>query len=195
MDDTLLAENAPKSPSEGPRSASRLALVAAVARNGVIGSDNRMPWHLPEELKRFRALTTGHRIIMGRKTWESLGRPLPGRDNVIVSRNTALRAPGCRVVGSVVAALADCALPEPMFCIGGAELYRITLPLADEIYLTEIDADFPGDTVMPRIAPAEWRETARQPVTDPATGLRYAFVHFARIKAPAGLAFGHTIPT
>ena len=194
MDDTLLAENPPRPPGEGRHPASRLALVAAVARNGVIGANNRMPWHLPAELKRFRALTMGHRVIMGRKTWESLGRPLPGRDNMIVSRNEALVAPGCKVVASLAAALADCALPEPMFCIGGAELYRMALPLADEIHLTEIDADFSGDTVMPPIVPAEWRETGREAVTDPATGLRYAFVHFIRIRAPAGLACGNTIP-
>jgi dihydrofolate reductase len=194
MDDTLLAENPPRPPGEGRHPASRLALVAAVARNGVIGANNRMPWHLPAELKRFRALTLGHRIIMGRKTWESLGRPLPGRDNMIVSRNEALVAPGCKVVASLAAALADCALPEPMFCIGGAELYRMALPLADEIHLTEIDADFPGDTVMPSISPAEWRETAREPVTDPATGLHYAFVHYVRIKAPADLVCARIAP-
>lgn len=181
MDDTLLAESSPRPPSEGGEPALRLALVAAVARNGVIGANNRMPWHLPAELRHFRTLTIGHRIIMGRKTWESLGRPLPGRENVIVSRNAALVAPGCKVVASLAAALRDCALPDPMFCIGGAELYRMALPLADEIHLTEIDADFPGDTVIPSISPAEWREIAREPVTDPATGTHYAFVHYVRI--------------
>ena len=181
-------------PREAGKPASRLALVAAVARNGVIGANNRMPWHLPAELRHFRTLTMGHRVIMGRKTWESLGRPLPGRENVIVSRNAALVAPGCRVATSLAAALRDCTLPEPMFGIGGAELYRIALPLADEIHLTEIDADFPGDTVMPEIAPLEWRETGRDPVTDPATGLRYAFVRYARIRAAAALVGAHRAP-
>jgi dihydrofolate reductase len=188
MDDTLLAENSPRSPADRGGPATRLAVVAAVARNGVIGAGNRMPWHLPAELKHFRSLTLGHRIVMGRKTWESLGRPLAGRENVIVSRNTALVAPGCRVVSSLVEALSDCALPDPMFCIGGAELYKIALPRADEIHLTEIDVDFPGDTMMPPLSPEDWRETAREPVTDPATGTRYAFVHYVRIKAPVGLA-------
>jgi len=160
----------------------------------VIGAGNRMPWHLPAELRRFRALTGGHRIIMGRKTWESLGRALPDRENVIVSRNAALVAPGCRVVPSLAAALLDCALPEPMFCIGGAELYRLALPLADEIYLTEIDADFPGDATMPPIPSAEWRETAREPVADPATGIHYAFVRFVRIRAPSELVRARVAP-
>ena len=173
----------------------RLSLVAAVARNGVIGANNRMPWHLPAELRHFRALTMGHRVIMGRKTWESLGRPLPGRENVIVSRNPALAAPGCSVVASLSAALSDCALPEPMFCIGGAQLYKLALPLADEIHLTEIDADFPGDTKMPPILPAEWRETLREPVIDPGTGVQYAFVRYNRIKAQAGPAGRRDFPT
>jgi dihydrofolate reductase len=194
MDDTLLAENSPRLPSAGCEPASHLALVAAVARNGVIGANNRMPWHLPAELKHFRALTMGHRIIMGRKTWESLGRPLPARENVIVSRNAALVAPGCKVAASLDAALRDCTFPDPIFCIGGAELYRMALPLADEIHLTEIDADFPGDTVMPLISPTEWRETAREPVTDAASGLRYAFVHYVRINAHADLVRASIAP-
>lgn len=165
----------------------RLALIAAVARNRVIGANNRMPWHLSGELKHFRALTTGHRIIMGRKTWESLGRPLPDRENVIVSRDSTLAAPGCTVVPSLAAALAvklhESALPDPAFCIGGAELYRAALPLADELFLTEIDADFAGDTLMPDIDRADWREIAREPSTDVATGIRYAYVHYVRAKS------------
>ena len=153
----------------------------------MIGADNRLPWRLPADLKHFRALTLGHRVVMGRKTWESLGHPLPGRENVIVSRNAALHAPGCIVAGSLAAALSECTLPEPIFCIGGAELYKLALPIADEIHLTEIDADFPGDTAMPPISPAEWRATRREPVTDPATGLRYAFLRYVRIKAPVDL--------
>ena len=180
MDDTLLAAISPRAPDAERLSAPRLALVAAVARNGVIGANNRMPWHLAGELRHFRTLTTGHRIVMGRKTWESLGRPLPDRENVIVSRDAALVAPGCRVVASLADALADCALPDPIFCIGGAELYRAALPLADELHLTEIDADFQGDTLMPAIPRAEWREIARQPANDAATGVNYAFVHYVR---------------
>ena len=185
MDDTLLAADSPRTPGAGAGPASRLSVIAAVARNGVIGAGNRMPWHLPADLRHFRALTMGHRIIMGRKTWESLGRPLPGRENVIVSRNAGLVAPGCQVVPSLAAALAGSALPPPMFCVGGAALYRIALPLADAAHLTEIDADFAGDTKMPPLAPGEWREIAREPGTDAATGISFAFVTYARIRAPA----------
>jgi len=188
MDDTLLAETSPRTDADAPGRGARLAIIAAVAANGVIGAGNRMPWHLSADLKRFRALTTGHRIVMGRKTWQSLGRPLPGRDNVIVSRDPALAAPGCRVVASFDEALRGNPLPGPIFCIGGAQLYRIALPRADEIYLTEINADFDGDTMMPPIPRDEWRETAREPMLDPASGLRYAFVHLQRIPAPAALA-------
>ena len=146
-----------------------------------------MPWHLSPDLKHFRALTIGHRVIMGRKTWESLGRPLAGRDNVIVTRNRSLVAPGCIVVHSLEAALLDDPLPAPAFCIGGAELYAQALPVAGEIHLTEIDADFSGDATMPPIPPAEWREDAREWAVDQATGLRYAFVHLTRIAAPVAL--------
>ena len=182
MDDTLLDARSPRAQGAERLRVPRLALVAAVARNGVIGANNRMPWHLTGELRHFRALTTGHRIVMGRKTWASLGRPLPKRENVIVSRDASLVAPGCRVVASLADALADCALPDPIFCIGGAELYRAALPLADEIHLTEIDADFHGDTLMPAIPRDEWREIARTPASDAATGVNYAFVHYVRAR-------------
>jgi dihydrofolate reductase len=173
----------------------RLSLIVAVARNRVIGAGNRMPWHLSADLRRFRALTTGHRIIMGRKTWESLGKPLPGRENVIVSRNAQLAAPGCIVVGSLDAAMQGSTLPPPLFCIGGAEIYAAALPLADEIWLTEIDADFEGDATMPELPQDEWRETAREPAVDPASGLRYAFVHLQRAQHMGALQSGRTPPT
>ena len=160
----------------------KVALIAAVARNGVIGAANAMPWRLPADLRHFRALTIGHRIVMGRKTWESLGRPLPGRENVIVSRNRKLDAPGCRVVPTLEEALCSPTLPLPVFCIGGALLYELAIPSADAIYLTEIDADFAGDTTMPPIAWNEWRESSRITGADPQTGLHYAFVHYLRIR-------------
>ncbi len=160
-----------------------LTLIAAVARNGVIGQDNRLPWHLPADLKHFKALTTGHAVIMGRKTWESLPekfRPLPGRPNIVVTRNEAYRAEGAVVVGSLPAALAAAASDEA-FVIGGAELYKAALPLADRLQLTEIDADYAGDTWFPPRDPQQWRETARDAHTDDA-GLGYAFVSYERIK-------------
>ena len=158
-----------------------LTLIAAVARNGVIGQDNRLPWHLPADLKHFKALTTGHAVIMGRKTWESLPekfRPLPGRQNIVVTRNAGYAAEGAVVVGSLPAALAAAAGDEA-FVIGGAELYQAALPLAARLQLTEIDADYAGDTWFPPRDPQQWRETARDAQHDE-TGLGYAFVTYER---------------
>jgi dihydrofolate reductase len=158
-----------------------LALIAAVARNGVIGADNALPWKLPADLARFRALTTGHAIFMGRRTWESLGRPLPARQNIVVTRTTGYRADGALVVPSIDAALAVSTMPPPVFCIGGGALYRAVLPRADALYLTEIDRDYEGDTTFPPIDRREWRETERQAQAGVATdGVAYAFVTYRR---------------
>lgn len=140
-----------------------------------------MPWHLPADLRHFRALTEGHSVIMGRKTYESMGRPLPNRQNIVITRNPALALPGCTMARSIADALARCTLPEPAFCIGGAEIYRQALPLAHEIRLTEIDADISGDTLLPGILRAEWREAGRDTAVDPSSGLGYSFVHLLRI--------------
>ncbi len=158
-----------------------LTLIAAVARHGVIGMDNRLPWHLPADLKHFKELTTGHAVIMGRKTWESLPakfRPLPGRRNIVVTRNDSFRAEGATVCTSLPDAIAA-ASGDEAFVIGGAELYRAALPLADRLQLTEIDADYQGDTWFPLIDPGQWRETARETHGD-AAGPAYAFVTYQR---------------
>lgn len=157
----------------------RLTLIAAVARNGVIGNDNALPWRLPEDLKRFKELTLGHPIIMGRKTWASLGRPLPGRRNIVISRDPDFKAPGGIVVASLAAALAACADASEAFVIGGAEIYALALPEAQCLRLTEIDRDFPGDTHFPGFDPAAWRETERKSHRA-ADGLDYAFVTYQR---------------
>ena len=160
-----------------------LSLIAAIARNGVIGIDNHLPWHLPADLKHFKALTTGNTVIMGRKTWDSLPakfRPLPGRRNIVVTRNAAFRAEGADVAASLPAAVA-LAESNVAFVIGGAELYRAALPLADRLELTEIDADYAGDTWFPLRDPNEWRESAREAHADPA-GPGYAFVSYERIR-------------
>ena len=160
----------------------RLSLIVAVARNGVIGKDNRLPWRIPEDLKRFRALTMGHHIIMGRRTWESIGRPLPGRTSVVVTRNRDYVATGALVVHSLEDALAQCTGDEAVFVIGGAEIYANALPLAERIYLTRIHADYAGDTFFPSLAQEQWREASRgaalasEPV-QPA----YEFVVLARL--------------
>ena len=158
-----------------------LTLIAAVARNGVIGKDNCLPWHLPADLKHFKELTTGHTVIMGRKTWESLPakfRPLPGRRNIVVTRNGDFHAEGATVSTSRADAIAA-ANSDEAFVIGGAELYAAALPLADRLQLTEIDAAYEGDTWFPAIDKSVWRESAREAHRDEA-GLGYAFVTYLK---------------
>jgi dihydrofolate reductase len=163
--------------------ATLLTLIAAVARNGVIGIGNRLPWHLPADLKHFKALTTGHTVIMGRKTWESLPakfRPLPGRRNIVVTRNAGYQAEGAVVTNSLPAALAAAESGEA-FVIGGAELYVAAMPLANRLQLTEIEASIEGDTWFPAIDHRQWQEVARETHRDEA-GLNYAFVTYQRGK-------------
>lgn len=159
-----------------------LSLIAAVARNGVIGIDNTLPWHLPEDLKRFRALTTGHHIIMGRRTYESINRLLPDRTTVIVTRNADYQVAGALVANSLQHAVELCKSDEEAFLIGGAELFRDGLRLGDRIYLTEIDADFEGDVFMPPVNPTEWREVSRERHSS-GQGWDYSYITFERIKA------------
>jgi len=135
-----------------------ISIIVAVAENNVIGANNQLIWHLSDDLKRFKALTTGHSIIMGRKTFESIGRPLPKRHNIVVSRNTNLQIDGCTVVSSLQDAIALCAQDDVAFVIGGGELYRQALPLANKLYLTKVHKSFEGDTFFPKIDMDEWRE-------------------------------------
>lgn len=155
-----------------------VSLIAALAANGVIGANNALPWRLPEDLKHFRALTLGHPVIMGRKTWESLGKPLAGRRNLVVSRDPNFPAPGAEVFASLAAALAACGDGE-IFVIGGAMLYREALPFADRLHLTEIARDFEGDTRFPDFDKSQWRETARE-MRNSDQGFDYAFVTYER---------------
>lgn len=127
-----------------------LSLIVAMSRNRVIGHQNQLPWHLPEDLKHFKATTMGNPIIMGRKTFESIGRPLPGRENIVVTRNPAYREEGVIVVHSLAEAIKACG-DRDAFVIGGAQLYQDALPLADRLYVTLIDQDFAGDTYFPEI--------------------------------------------
>jgi len=159
-----------------------IAIIVAVARNGVIGVDNRLPWRLPEDLKRFRALTTGHAVVMGRRTWESLNRALPDRQNIVVTRNRAYRAEGAEIAHSLAEALARATRPAPVFCIGGGSLYREALPLADTMYVTEIDHSFAGDASFPPWNRGQWREIARDARrSERPEGFDYAFVTYRRI--------------
>lgn len=157
----------------------RLSLIAAVAANGVIGADNALPWRLPEDLKRFKALTLGHPVIMGRKTFESIGKPLPGRTTVIVTRDSGYRVEGCLTATSIDAAIAACAGEPEIFFVGGAELYAQVLPRADRLYLTEIQADYAGDAWFPAFDRDAWEETARDRRVNP-DGLGYDFVTYRR---------------
>ena len=158
---------------------STLSLIAAMANDRIIGRDNTLPWHLPEDLKHFKATTLGKPVIMGRKTWESLGRPLPGRRNLVVSRNAGYVATGGELAGSLEAALAATADVEEVFVIGGADLYRQALPLAQRLYLTEIAGDYAGDARFPEFPASEWREAAREAHVS-STGIHYAFVNYQR---------------
>jgi dihydrofolate reductase len=157
-------------------------LIAAVARNGVIGADNRLPWRLPADLRRFRELTTGHSVIMGRRTWESIGKPLPGRQNIVVTRASAGSATDVAFARSLDAALELADRPEPVFVIGGEALFREALPRADVLYLTEIGCDFTGDARFPDFDRSLWREAARsaQERADPPDTFAYDFVTFER---------------
>ena len=162
----------------------RLALIAAVAANGVIGRDGTLPWRLPEDLRRFRALTMGHAIIMGRRTWESLPHALPGRQNIVVTHRSGYRAPGASVAASLDDALAQVAYPPPPFVIGGGELYRAALPRARTAFVTEIARAFDGDATFPPLDPTQWREVAREPhALEGDHGYDYAFVTYERARS------------
>lgn len=144
-----------------------ISLIAALTRNHVIGHHNRLPWHLPDDMKYFMQKTKGHPVIMGRRNYESIPekfRPLPNRTNIVITRQRQLHAPGCAIVHSLDDALGLARLkkPDEIFVIGGAEIYRLALPLADRLYLTEIAANVEGDTYFPAMNAMEWREISRE---------------------------------
>jgi dihydrofolate reductase len=158
----------------------RVYLVAAVAANGIIGANGKLPWHIPEELKHFKQLTLGHPVIMGRRTWESLKGPLPQRENIVVTRQAGYDAPGAAVASSLDAALAMC-IGEPVaFVIGGTQLFEESLPLAAGLVLTEIQRDYEGDTWFPKWDRKQWKETQREAHTA-ASGVRFDFVLYERV--------------
>lgn len=140
----------------------RLNLIVAMARNRTIGRNNQLPWQLPEDLQFFKRTTLGHPIIMGRNTYESIGRPLPGRRNIVVSRQPQYQANGCEVVSSLPDALALCQDQDNLFVIGGSQLYALALPLADRLYITEIKQDIQGDAYFPAFEHLGFCETQRE---------------------------------
>ncbi len=139
----------------------KLSIVVAMAANHVIGRDKKLPWHLPADLKHFKQLTTGKPILMGRKTWESIGRPLPERTSIVITRDPDYTAAGCVVVHSIDAALRAAEHHDEVMVIGGSELYRQVLPQVSTIYLTRVHADIEGDAVFPKLDDSEWREVER----------------------------------
>lgn len=159
----------------------RLSLLVAMARNRVIGRNNKLPWHLPADLKHFKFLTMGKTIVMGRKTYESIGKPLPGRVNIIITRQAGYEVPGATVVSSIDDALLMCekirSINGENFIIGGEELYRQTLKICQRIYITEIQRDFEGDVYFPEVDPNEWKETQRDKhISENDANLEYHFV-------------------
>jgi len=141
----------------------KVSIVAAIAKNNVIGLDNAMPWYLPEDLRNFRRITIGKPILMGRITFESLGKRLPGRANIVISKQSeGLKSKGCRVFGSIEDALAKYGTSEEIMVIGGESIYRQTLPLTDRMYLTMIEKNYDGDTYFPIFEASEWAEISNQ---------------------------------
>ncbi len=135
-----------------------ISLIWAMDENRVIGQNNALPWHIPEDLKFFKRTTMGHPIAMGRKTWDSIGRPLPGRENIVITRNSSFSCDSCTVLHSVDAFVEHCkAKEEEVFVIGGAEIFKLVLPYADRLYLTQIHAEFAGDTYFPPLNMVEWK--------------------------------------
>jgi dihydrofolate reductase len=160
-----------------------ISIIVAAAQNGAIGSDNRLPWHLPDDLKRFKALSLGKPIVMGRRTFDSIGRPLPGRTNIVVSRQAGLALEGVAVVQSLDAALAAAGSVPEIVVIGGAEIFRQVLPRTDTIHLTRVHAPVAGDVFFPELDPAQWREAAvEHHAADERHQYAFSFVTLQRIR-------------
>lgn len=160
----------------------RLSAIVAMASNRVIGKDNALPWHLPADFKHFKSVTMGSPIVMGRKTYESIGRPLPGRRNVVISRDTSYSVEGCDVFHAPEAAIETLSGEEEVFIIGGATLYSLFLPQVQRLYLTVVQAEFDGDTRFPELDDARWREVAREDhKADDINKYDYSFVTLDRV--------------
>ena len=158
-----------------------ISLIAAMGKNRVIGADNSIPWKLPQDMKRFKELTTGKPVVMGRKTFEAIGRMLPNRTNIIITRDRNYKAEGCVVVHSTEEALKAAHKNQEFMIIGGAEIYKQFLPIANRMYLTFIDKNFEGDAYFPEYDKNEWKEVSREEHADE-NGLKYAFVNLERIN-------------
>ncbi|MCF6252059.1 MAG: type 3 dihydrofolate reductase [Methylococcaceae bacterium] len=155
----------------------KISLIVAMASNRTIGLNNKMPWHLSADLKKFKQITMGSPIVMGRKTFESIGKPLPGRCNIIISRNLSYQQRDCLVFDNIDKAITVCREYDEIFVIGGATLYETMLPRANTLYITQINTEFAGDTFFPAININEWKEVAREDIThDTSVDFSYSFL-------------------
>lgn len=161
-----------------------ISVIAAMARNRSIGCAGKLPWHLPADLQWFKRQTMGHTLLMGRRTFEAINRPLPGRRTIVVSRNLAYQAPGCLVAPDIPSAIAAAKPAEQLFICGGGEIYRQTLDLAERIYLTELDIEVTGDTFFPEFAAEQFEIIAQQQCFGP---YNYQFLIFQRKQQPPPL--------
>jgi dihydrofolate reductase len=159
----------------------RISIIVAMALNRTIGINNTLPWRCPEDLKHFKSLTMGHHMIMGRKTFDSIGKPLPGRTTVVVTRNTALNIDGCTIAHSLEAAIKACTDDSEIFIVGGAELYALAMPLVTNLYITEIQQEVLGDAYFPEFSHTQWQEISReQHIQESPQPLIYHFVTYRR---------------
>ncbi len=160
-----------------------LSLIVAASENNVIGKNNQLPWHLPDDLRRFKALTRGHPIIMGRKTFESIGRVLPDRINIVVSETLEVAPTGTQLANSLSAALALVKGSEEAFVIGGSQLFQMSAPLADRLYLTRVHATIDGDVFLPPIHFSEWKEVSREEhPKDAEHEFSFTFIDYRKVK-------------
>jgi dihydrofolate reductase len=157
-----------------------ITIIVAKSNNGIIGKDGDLPWRLPEDLKRFKRLTTGNIVVMGRKTYDSIGRPLPNRKNIVISRNTSLKIEGVEVEYDLIDVLKR-NQEENVYVIGGGQIYVDALPFTEKLEVTEVDVELVGDTSFPEIDSSQWKEIFREKRVDPESNLTYSFVSLERI--------------
>lgn len=158
-----------------------ISIIVAVAQNNVIGNNNQLIWHIPGDLKRFKSITMGHTVVMGRKTFESIEKPLPGRKNVVISRQSNYKPEGCMVFNSLDKALDSLKTENEIFIIGGGEIYRLAMPISHKIYLTKIHKDFSGDTFFPEIPMEDWEITHEELISEnDNTDLSYSYINLER---------------
>ena len=157
-----------------------ITIIVAKSNNGIIGKDGDLPWRLPEDLKRFKRLTTGNIVVMGRKTYDSIGRPLPNRKNIVISRNTLLKIEGVEVEYDLINVLKR-NQEENVYVIGGGQIYVDALPFTEKLEVTEVDVELVGDTSFPEIDSSQWKEIFREKRVDPESNLTYSFVSLERI--------------